>query len=76
MITNLITRPAFISYELSALPSAWVRFWRWLGIPVLAWTVQSAEAQERACKSADNFFFDGYLPSVYEEQRSANSQGG
>lgn len=73
MITNLITRPAFISYELSALPSAWVRFWRRLGIPVLAWTVQSAEAQERASKSADNFFFDGYLPSVYDEQRSPNS---
>ena len=65
MLSNAITRPAFISYELDALPSAWVSFWRRLGIPVLAWTVQSPVAAEDAARLADNFFFDNYLPDVY-----------
>jgi glycerophosphoryl diester phosphodiesterase len=67
MITNALTRPAFISYELSALPSVAVNFWRRLGIPVLAWTVQSAAAEEQAAQVADNFFFDGYLPGIYDK---------
>jgi glycerophosphoryl diester phosphodiesterase len=68
MITNAFTRPAFISFELSALPSAWAGFWRRLGIPVVGWTVRSAAAEKRAAQLADNFFFDGYLPSVYGQR--------
>jgi glycerophosphoryl diester phosphodiesterase len=69
MITNALTRPAFISYELDALPSRWVTLWRRLGIPVLAWTVKSVVSEQRALKVADNFFFDRYLPAVYERGR-------
>lgn len=65
MITNVLTRPAFISYELGELPSAWVDFWHRSGIPVLTWTVQSAAAEKHAADVADNFFFDSYLPDVY-----------
>jgi glycerophosphoryl diester phosphodiesterase len=67
MLTNVLTRPAFISYELSELPNSWVSFWHRLGIPVLAWTVHSAIEETRAVRLADNFFFDGYLPNVYNE---------
>lgn len=69
MITNAVTRPAFISYELDALPSRRVTLWRRLGIPVLAWTVQSVVSEQRAAKVADNFSFDRYLPAVYERDR-------
>lgn len=65
MFTNAVTRPSFISYELSALPSSWVRFWRRLGIPVLAWTVRSLAMEKNAVRVADNFFFDEYLPHAY-----------
>jgi glycerophosphoryl diester phosphodiesterase len=64
MLTNVITSPAFIGYELNALPSVWVHFWRRLGIPVLAWTVQTPEAEASAARFADNLFFDGYLPDA------------
>lgn len=67
MLTNAFTRPAFISYELSELPNFWVSFWRRLGIPVLAWTVRSASEQTRVAGLADNFFFDGYLPDIYQQ---------
>lgn len=65
MLTNAVTRPTFISYELSELPNSWVRFWHHWGISVLAWTVQSAPEERRAISLADNFFFDGYVPRVY-----------
>ena len=67
MVTNVITRPAFISYELSELPSAAASSWRRLGIPLLAWTVCSAEDEERAAEFADNFFFGQYLPRTYQK---------
>jgi glycerophosphoryl diester phosphodiesterase len=68
MLTNAVTRPSYISYELSALPSSWVRFWQRLGIPVLAWTVTSAAMEEDATSVADNFFFDEYLPRAYASE--------
>ena len=67
MVTNVITRPALISYELSELPSAIASSWRRLGIPLLAWTVRSAEDEERAAEFADNFFFGQYLPRTYQK---------
>lgn len=73
MITNALTRPAYISYELSALPSVAVSCWRRLGIPVLAWTVQSAAAEKQAAQVADNFFFDGYLPDTYDKSPQSTS---
>jgi glycerophosphoryl diester phosphodiesterase len=64
MLTNAVTHPDFLSYELDALPSAWVGFWHRLGKPIIAWTVRTAEDELRARELADNFFFDDYLPAA------------
>lgn len=67
MVTNFVTRPDFVSYELAALPSRYPEFWRRRGVPLLAFTVSSAAVETRAGELADNFFFSGYLPDVYRE---------
>jgi hypothetical protein len=36
--------------------------WRERGVPVLAWTVESAEDERRAREYADNIIFSDYLP--------------
>lgn len=73
MITNVATWPTFISYELGALPSPFVRAWRRLGLPVLAWTVYSEAEEARAVDFADNFFFAGYRPRAYQKRPSRAS---
>ncbi|MFE0374613.1 glycerophosphodiester phosphodiesterase family protein [Streptomyces inhibens] len=65
MAANALTSPDFISYELDMLPSRYATFWHRRGIPLLAWTVSSSESEARAAQVADNFFFDGYLPTAY-----------
>jgi glycerophosphoryl diester phosphodiesterase len=55
---NFLTHPDFISYELADLPSRIVGMWRGRGVPVLAWTVKSADDERKARKYADNFIFD------------------
>lgn len=62
MILNAVTRPDFISYELAALPSPVVDFWRRRGTPVVSWGVKSRADETRARQHADNIIFDGYLP--------------
>jgi glycerophosphoryl diester phosphodiesterase len=61
MATNAVTRPDFLVYELTELPSRFVSFWRSRGLPLLAFTVRSPEEERRARAVADNFFFSGYL---------------
>lgn len=70
MATNLVTRPDFITYELSALPSRYADFWRRRGMPIIAFTVYSPAQQERAERLADNFFFNGYVPRLYEGEQN------
>ncbi|MEV6161427.1 glycerophosphodiester phosphodiesterase family protein [Streptomyces sp. NPDC052052] len=67
MVTNVVTSPDFIACELKMLPSRYATFWQRRGIPLLAWTVTSAESEARAARVADNFFFDGYLPAAHQE---------
>ncbi|MDR3083600.1 MAG: hypothetical protein LBV60_22230 [Streptomyces sp.] len=66
MVTNFATSPDFIAYELEMLPSRWTTFWQRRGTPVLAWTVTSAKTEAHAARVADNFFFDGYLPTAHQ----------
>ncbi|MGX1673340.1 glycerophosphodiester phosphodiesterase family protein [Streptomyces sp. NPDC055400] len=66
MVTNFLTSPDFVSYELEMLPSRCTTFWRRRGMPILAWTVTSAKTEARAARVADNFFFDEYLPTVHQ----------
>lgn len=65
MVTNLLTRPHFASYELAALPSRPAAFWH-RHMPLITWTVKSPADEEQAAKVADNFLFDGYLPTAYQ----------
>jgi glycerophosphoryl diester phosphodiesterase len=71
MVTNFVTRPDFVSYELAALPSRYPEFWRRRGVPLLAFTVGSAADEPRAAELADNFFFSGYLPEIYRGRASS-----
>ncbi|SRR5579863_4339217 len=69
MIANWATRPDYISYEIDALTSRFVRYWQLRRhLPVVAFTVTSPEEEERACRLARNFFFDGYVPKVYRDK--------
>lgn len=71
MATNIFSRPDFISYELSALPSPYASFWRkYQNLPLIAWTVSEIAEEERASILADNFIFDSYIPSVYQQECS------
>ncbi len=55
-------RPAYIGYDLRALPEASVTLARRLGVPVLAWTVRTTEEQARAMELADNYIFEFVEP--------------
>lgn len=58
MLLNHITCPHFIAYDVRALPSPWVWYWRRRGVPVLAWTVRTARAWQVARAHADNVIFE------------------
>ncbi|MER5214136.1 glycerophosphodiester phosphodiesterase family protein [Streptomyces sp. NPDC002838] len=65
MATNMLTRPDFVSFELAALPSRALRFWRRRGLPVIGWTVHSPAELAAAASEIDNYFFElfeGHLP--------------
>lgn len=68
MATNLATRPDFISFEISALPSRPLRFWRRRGLPVIGWTAHSPAEETAARADVDNVFFSGYLPEVWDNE--------
>lgn len=53
---------SFISHEASDLERPVVSELKGQGVPILCWTVRSAEQEERARRIADNITFEGYLP--------------
>ena len=56
-------RPSFISYHVKALPSPATTFFRRvLGLPVMTWTVRTAEDRAIADKHADAIVFEGFEP--------------
>jgi len=66
MVSNWLTRPEFITFELAALPSRHAERWRHrLNVPLIVFTVESVEDEQRATRLADNFIFDGYIPKAY-----------
>jgi len=68
MITNYITGPDYISYELESLPSRYASYWRDKRMrPNITWTVTSEAEENRTAQLADNFFFDSYRPRAYDE---------
>jgi glycerophosphoryl diester phosphodiesterase len=71
LLTNRVTRPDFVSYELAGLPSPAVTRARAGGLPVLAWPVTSPEEEATARRYADNVIFSGYLPPLPPEGTAA-----
>ena len=65
-LTNLLrfptARPDFVSYDLNDLPRTATAVARWLGLPLLAWTVDSPDAEARAQALADNIIFEKIRP--------------
>jgi glycerophosphoryl diester phosphodiesterase len=57
------TGPHFIAYAMNDLPAAAPLIARVIfGLPLLAWTVRSAEERRRAMRWADQIIFEGWRP--------------
>lgn len=59
-----VSKPHFISYEVSELPTLATSFVKRTGHPLLAWVVKSDEDRARTEKYADNMIFMGFCPPV------------
>ncbi|WP_349368543.1 glycerophosphodiester phosphodiesterase family protein [Salinarimonas sp.] len=58
------TRPHFLSWHVADLPSAAPHLCRRaLGLPVMAWTVRTADAAAHASTHADQIVFEGFDPA-------------
>ena len=57
------TRPHFVAYWVNELPAAapWIAR-HVFGLPLLTWTVRTAEQRERAARYADQMIFEGFRP--------------
>jgi glycerophosphoryl diester phosphodiesterase len=59
----LRARPQFIAYSVKDLPATFPLATRRLrGMPLLTWTVRSAQDRERAARWADQMIFEGFRP--------------
>ena len=57
------TRPDFLSWHVGDLPHAVPYLCRTaIGLPVMTWTVRTAEQRQRAASWADQMVFEGFVP--------------
>ena len=65
-LSNLLrygtSRPSFVSYDLNDLPRIATTVAHWLGLPIVAWTVNAPDAAVRAQEVADNTIFETIRP--------------
>lgn len=61
MLGNARTRPHFLSYDLTGLPSRAVDRWR-RGRPLITWTVRTPDDLAKARAVADNYIFETIPP--------------
>ena len=57
-----VSAPHYVGYELRCLPYWAPTVARRLGIPVIAWTIRTAEEMARATRLADNYIFESVRP--------------
>jgi len=59
------TRPQFVAYGINDLPAPapWIAR-NVFGLPLLTWTVRTAEQRERAARHADQMIFEGFRPGT------------
>jgi len=58
------TRPNFVAYQVRDLPSPAPYLARAFGLPLLTWTVRSAEDRRHATRWADQMIFEGFRPAA------------
>ena len=58
------TRPLFVAYQVRELPSPAPYIARAFGLPLLTWTVRSAEDRRHAARWADQMIFEGFRPAA------------
>ncbi len=57
-----LARPHCIAYDWRAMPNASVALARFMGLPVLLWTIRSRQDMEKALRFGDNIVFEGFSP--------------
>jgi glycerophosphoryl diester phosphodiesterase len=59
------TRPHFVAFWVNQLPAPapWIAR-NIFGLPLLTWTVRTAEQRERAARYADQMIFEGFVPGT------------
>jgi glycerophosphoryl diester phosphodiesterase len=63
MVLNLLTKPHYIAFDIRAMPSLPVKFWRTvLRTPLLVWTISDQNSVARAKRYANNYIFEGVRP--------------
>lgn len=62
LLTNFLTRPDFIAYDLRDKEAVSKNLCRLLGCPSVAWTVKSRRQLEKCRKYYDSFIFEGFQP--------------
>lgn len=55
---------SFISHDRKSLENHAVLALKQRGVPILCWTIRSAQQEQVARQIADNITFEGYLPSI------------
>ncbi len=58
---NDVSHPDFIAYKISNLPNKYVTN---TGLPVIAWTIKSEIAAQKAREVCDNYIFEGFIPKL------------
>jgi glycerophosphoryl diester phosphodiesterase len=59
-----LSRPQFVAYRVGDLPSPAASVAHTIGLPLLAWTVRSAEDRRTAAENADQMIFEGFRPAA------------
>ena len=61
-VAALSARPNFLGYRVQNLDGVLPRLARAIGLPLLTWTVRTAEDRDRAARLADQMIFEGFRP--------------
>lgn len=67
------TGSCFISHDHRLLDTPPVKALKARGVPILCWTVRSAEQEIKARRLADNITFEGYIPAKRPQSKDANA---
>lgn len=65
MVLNAVSRPQFLAFDVDSMPTVFVSLWRLvLRVPLLLWTVRTADQLERAAGYRANVIFEDVRPQL------------